>query len=233
MKKEKGYPGQKNIFGFYHKIINQIPKHKHYYEIFAGSGAIALKLKEKQSDASFYLNDIDESVTDKLCCIFRKEEIFNLDAFNLLKHIRESKNTSTTDTFIFMDPPYLHSTRPNSTNLYKYEMTDADHMELLSNALDLKCNVMIVHPVCDMYDSWLKGWRKVLVKVRYNNKTSLECLYMNYNVPSTLQTDAYLGIDCWDRQRIKRKARSLIQKLTALPELERNYVITRVQQKFA
>ena len=230
MKKAKGYPGHKNIFGLYHKIINQIPKHKFYYELFAGSAAIAKQLKLKNSNAKFFLNDIDKSVTDKLCCSFRKEEILNQDTIRII--IALIKGEADTDNFIFLDPPYLHSTRSNP-KLYKYEMTDNDHKLLLKTILELKCNVMIIHPVCELYDTWLKDWRKVLIKVRYSNKTSLECLYMNYKLPGTLQTDSYLGKDCWDRQRIKRKAIALINKLSSLPELERNYVIQRVQEKFA
>ncbi len=229
----KNYPGQKKIYGLYHKIINQIPKHENYYELFAGTGAIAKLLIEKKSPAIFYLNDLDKCITDKLNCIFRQLKgisILNWDAIKLLETMK--RTAADTDTFIFMDPPYLHSTRPNSIKLYKHEMTDADHKQMLSSVLQLNCNVMIVHPVCDLYDTWLKGWRKVLVKVRYNNKTSLECLYMNYELPEQLQVDAFLGTDCWDRQRIKRKAVSLVNKLIALPELERNYIINRVQQNF-
>lgn len=225
----KNYPGQKKILGLYHKIINQIPKHEIYYELFAGSGAIAKILIEKKSKAKFYLNDIDKCITDKLNCTVLEAEILNVDASKLLKKLI----AAGTDTFIFIDPPYLHSTRPNSTKLYANEMSDADHKQLLSSVLQLNCNVMIVHPLCDLYDNWLKGWRKVLIKIRYHNKTSLECLYMNYDVPGTLQIDSLLGKDCWDRQRIKRKAISLVKKLKALPEQERNYVITRVQESFS
>lgn len=225
----KNYPGQKKILGLYHKIINQIPKHQNYYEVFAGSAAIATLLMEKNSSAKFYLNDLDGSITDKLSCIFRQAKIYTMNAIKLLKKLV----AADTDTFVFMDPPYLHSTRPNSKNIYTHEMTNADHKQFLSSVLQLKCNVMIVHPVCELYDTKLKGWRKVLIKVRYHNKTSLECLYMNYDLPEQLQVDAYLGTDCWDRQRIKRKAVSLVNKLIALPELERNYIIKRVQANFA
>ena len=225
---ESKYPGQKKIYGFYHKIINQIPKHKIYYELCAGMAEIAKLLIEKKSTASFFLNDPDKAVTDKLIYMVPEATILGYDAIKLLKKLK----AADTKTFVFIDPPYLHSTRPNSTKLYNYEMSDSDHKQLLSSVLQLKCNTMIVHPVCELYDTYLKGWRKVIIKVRYHNKTSVECLYMNYDVPEQLQVDAFLGTDCWDRQRIKRKANSLVQKLSALPELERNFVIKRVQEKF-
>ena len=39
------------------------------------------------------------------------------------------KRYSTQDVFMYIDPPYLHETRKNY--LYKYEMEDYEHEELL------------------------------------------------------------------------------------------------------
>lgn len=91
---------------------------------------------------------------------------------------------------------------------------------------------MIIHPKCELYDNGLKDWRKVEVKIRYNNKTSIECLYMNYKEPGILQEDGYLGKDCWDRQRIKRKATRFLNKLIQLPELERNLILNKIKIQF-
>jgi hypothetical protein len=44
----------------------------------------------------------------------------------------------------------------------------------------------------------------------------------------TLQNDSLLGKDCWDRQRIKRKCERLIKKLSALPVLEKKYILDRI-----
>lgn len=137
-------------------------------------------------------------------------------------------NLSIIDKMIYMDPPYLHSTRPGNTELYEYEMTDADHTELLLSMRDLKFNCMVIHPKCDLYDDYLKDWRKVLLKIRYHRKTSLECLYMNYEKPTALQADIYLGKDFTDRQRIKRKAQRFIDKFKALQPLERKYIMDRL-----
>lgn len=224
----KGYTGHKDINGVYHKIINNIPEHKIYKEIFCGSSRIAKKLiSAVPAGVKYYLNDLDRSVTDKLDCTGPDVFISNCNALKLLLELL----TAGTDTFVFMDPPYLHSTRPNSTKLYKYEMTDKHHIEMLTSVLQLKCNVMIIHPKCPLYDKMLSSWRKVEVKIRYNKKTSIECLYMNYD-PGILQTNIYLGDDCWDRQRIKRKAKSLIKKLAALPDQERRYLTDEIRKHF-
>jgi hypothetical protein len=71
----------------------------------------------------------------------------------------------------------------------------------------------------------LPGWNKEKKKVRYHNNTVNECIYYNYTKPSVLQTYEYLGNDCWDRQRIKRKIKRLFNKLMDLPEIERNAIL--------
>lgn len=107
-------------------------------------------------------------------------------------------------------------------------MSDDDHVRLLLAVLQMNCNIMIIHPKCELYDTYLKDWYKVEVKIRYNRKTSIECLYMNYK-PDELQDYSYLGTDCWDRQRIKRKGERWVNKLMNLPDLERNYIIEKIK----
>lgn len=131
---------------------------------------------------------------------------------------------------IFLDPPYLHGTRSGNTNLYEFEMTDNDHVKLLSAVASMEQKIMIIHPKCELYDRMLADWRKVEIKIRYNRKTSIEYLYMNFAKTADLHNDDYLGSDCWDRQRIKRKSERLIAKFQKLPVLERNYLIKRINE---
>lgn len=227
------YPGNKNIPGVYQKIINEIPFHNNYYELFCGGASIAKLLYDPISSVVKYnLNDIDKSV-----CTILKTKISTLDlnnnisitSKNYLDIMQSDLSLAGVDTFVFMDPPYLHETRKNNINLYKYEMNESDHMQLLLSSLQLKCNLMIIHPVCNLYDEVLKGWRKKILKIRYHNKTSIECLYMNYEKPNILQSDLYLGSNRTDRQRIKRKANRFISKLSTLPEQERNYILNQIR----
>lgn len=247
------YPGHKKIYGVYHKIINEIPPHKIFYELFAGSAAISKLLYPSSfnpdiqlqptvrsgNDPIIILNDLlpvhtvknicmdRPDLTVKNNCIGHNVKFQQRNAFDILQ---TELTVSDLNTFIFIDPPYLHSTRPNNTKLYKYELTESDHIQLITSVLQLQCNVMIIHPKCSLYDnSYLKHWRQVPIKIRYHNKLSLECLYMNYAAPDKLQNDSLLGKDCWDRQRIKRKGDRLVNKLLALPELERNYVINKIK----
>lgn len=222
------YKGNKKIEGIYQKIINNIPLFSIYYELFAGSGAIAKILVGKgvSSQSSIILNDLDHTVNFMLKNI-PGSTVINFNALDLIQS--ELIVSAMVETFIFCDPPYLHSTRSDD-QLYKFEMSEVDHVQFLSSLLQLKCNVMVIHPVCSLYDEMLSKWNKIEVKIRYNKKTSLEALYMNYSTPWTIQSTSYLGANCWDRQRIKRKGDRLINKLKQMPHLERQYILDRISQ---
>jgi len=222
------YPGNKNIPGLIHKIINQIPPCLNFCEPFAGSAAVSTFLSLLPGvHLNFFINDIDAVVTARFNYP-AGSTVTNLSALDFLSTLNNS--AARTDTFIFMDPPYHHSTRYNQTRLYVTEMSHNDHVQFLSSVIDIKSNCMIIHPACKLYDQALHTFRTVQLSVRYHNKTSIENLYMNYPGPEQLLTYVYTGKDCWDRQRIKRKGDRLIQKLSSLPAAERNYILDRIHK---
>lgn len=221
------YTGHKNVDGLYQKIINQVPKHSIYAELFAGSAAVYSKFTVPA--ATTILNDINPEVYKLLYLKYfnSKVKLWNRDAVQFLYKMQPIWKD---DVFVFLDPPYHHDTRPLATELYQHEMTHFDHLQLLHTVQLMKCNVMLIHPKCDLYDEYLHDWRKVEVKVRYHKKTQIECLYMNYPVPSELQDYTYLGNDCWDRQRITRKVKTYQEKFEKMPVLERNYIIKKLNE---
>ena len=224
------YPGNKNIPGLIQKIINQIPPCTDFFELYAGSAAVSTYLSRVSMDTlQFHINDIDPAIT----AIFDYPAgctVTNLPAVDILNTL--STVPAAENKFVFLDPPYHHDCRIYNTKIYKFEMTNDDHVQMLSAVLDLKCNCMIIHPQCQLYDQSLADWRTVQIKVRYHNKTSIEKLYMNYPDPVQLLSYSTCGSDCWDRQRIKRKGDRLVQKLLALPEVERNYILNRLSNSF-
>lgn len=218
------YRGHKDIPGVREKLVNNTPEHLKIVELFAGSCAHSKALFDAGAQGIMYGNDLnwrarhfweDYPITE-----------WNCDALELLDDLRrEGKGT-----FIFVDPPYMHETRPTSTKIYgENELTDQDHAKLLYKLQGLRCHVMIIHPVCKLYDTYLSNWKYFDVSIRYNRKTSRERVYMNYDISELkLQTYKLLGEDCHDRQRINRKIGRLTNKLLALPKHEREAIIQRV-----
>lgn len=230
MKNTSYYPGNKNIPGLIQKIVNQIPPCVNFYEPFAGSAAVSTFLSIIPGvKLNYYINDLDERLTAKTD--YPTGSIVSNNDFSIVLN-KLITSAASNDNFVFIDSPYLHSTRINNINLYDYEFSDSDHLKLLSTVRNLKCNCMIIHPVCALYNQALHSFRTVQLTIRYHNKTSIENLYMNYPRPKQLLTYAVAGTDCWDRQRIKRKGDRLVQKLSSLPAVERNYIIDRLVQSF-
>ena len=80
---------------------------------------------------------------------------------------------------IYCDPPYVLSTKYK--RMYKYEMTDDEHEELLTTLCDSNSKVMISGYDCALYDKYLKDWRKEKMVTRAQSCARREeTLWMNY-----------------------------------------------------
>ena len=100
-------------------------------------------------------------------------QIENLDALELIRRY------DTEDVFIYADPPYLHSTRKNY--LYKHEMTDEQHMELLELLRNHPGQVLLSGYDNPLYDEYLYGWKKVHKNTQAEGGLKrTETLWMNY-----------------------------------------------------
>jgi site-specific DNA-adenine methylase len=239
MKKASTYRGNKSVKGLYQFIINRIPPCKTFIEAFAGSAQITKKLfiaadTDRINCSSCHpenivLNDCNRSLNfDFTKHLPVPTVISNYPAAQLLK----SLVTANADTFIYCDPPYLKSTRGSYRNIYKHEMTVDDHREFLLLVRKGSFNCMISHYECDLYNDLLPYWNKEFYKVCYHGHVKNECIYYNYEKPSTLLSYRYVGSDCWDRQRIARKINRFVKKLNSLPELERNTILARLHKPF-
>lgn len=280
----KHYTGNKKVDGLWQWIVNRIPPHTLYYELYAGSATIArmlpptahkilvdinprtVQLLQKELGSSTVecicapsvqiLSSVaDRSSTGRNDCTDHGEHSGGTDN-NICTgrpgpvQIKTSVPSGTVPTdrnnytsshlgvqpdisvpaasiFIYLDPPYRFFSRRGKRRLYEYELTDPEHRELLQCLSTVKSNCMISHPDDPMYNKYLKGWTKEKFTVSYHGKPAEECIYYNYSKPTQLQTYDFVGSDCWDRQRVKRKIERLARKLADLPALERNAVIAR------
>lgn len=225
----ENYTGNKKIQGIFQKIINEIPPVNRFCEWFAGGAGIASIINV--SPDKIWLNEIDPKQHQKLCLKFPDFINTNENIFSLfLKSLSDPKAIHKND-FLFLDPPYLHETR-NSNKLYKFEMRNDEHVLFLDFVKKLKCNVMIIHPKCDLYDTELRDWRKIEITLKYWQKSSTEILYVNYPAPTKLQDYRFVGNDRVQRQQIKRKAENMVKKLLEMPEHERSYILEKIKPLF-
>ena len=64
------------------------------------------------------------------------------------------------DTFFYLDPPYIHSTR--SGGEYKHEMTDEDHRELIEKIIEFPAKIMLSGYAHEIYEPLeAAGWKRV------------------------------------------------------------------------
>lgn len=91
------------------------------------------------------------------------------------------KRYSTQDVFMYIDPPYLHETRKKY--LYKYEMEDYEHEELLKMLIKHPGKILLSGYESEMYNEYLAGWHKSHKSTRAESGLArIETLWMNYEI---------------------------------------------------
>lgn len=91
------------------------------------------------------------------------------------------------NTLFYLDPPYLHETR-SATKAYAHEMSEKDHIELLSCLKHLTGKFILSGYRSSMYDTYASAnnWRRVDIEIDNKSSSSdvkevkTECLWMNY-----------------------------------------------------
>ncbi|RGS10826.1 DNA adenine methylase [Enterocloster bolteae] len=105
----------------------------------------------------------------------KNAQIENLPAMELIRRY------DTPDVFMYVDPPYLHGTRKNY--FYRYEMGDAEHIELLKLLAEHPGKVLLSGYDNDLYNQYLLGWRKAQKKTQAEaGIPRVETLWMNYEI---------------------------------------------------
>lgn len=111
--------------------------------------------------------------------------------------IQVLKDHDAESTLHYVDPPYVMDTRykgAKTGRIYRHEMTDLDHEELLKTLLELEGMVMLSGYPNEMYDDILAGWKRIETKARISSyrgtDTRTECLWMN---PAAAQPDLFGG----------------------------------------
>ena len=214
------YPGGKGASGVYQRLINQIPPHRVYIETHLGSGAI---MRHKRPAEINWGLDVDPEV------IVRWKEhpyaqVKKCDASAFL-----SSYAFQGDEFIYVDPPYLRSTRRSGRSIYAFEYTQVQHEALLDLLVELPCMVMVSGYWSELYATRLENWRTMTYTVRTRSgAVAQEWVWMNYPKPETLHDYRYLGEDFRERERIRRRIDRWKTRLESLSPLERKAILAAI-----
>ena len=89
--------------------------------------------------------------------------------------------------FFYVDPPYPLECRASS-NDYKYEFTNADHLALAASLHNIKGRAMISSYDCNLMNELYSDWNKAKLTPKKNNIRSgsvQECIWFNYPLSQT------------------------------------------------
>ncbi len=81
-----------------------------------------------------------------------------------------------------------------------------------------------------IYDEMLKNWRRIDYMASTRGGMAPESAWMNYDEPTELHDYQYLGGDFRARELIKRKTKRWTDNLKAMPPLERQAIITAINE---
>lgn len=101
-------------------------------------------------------------------------QIERMDAFRLIERY------NSPDVLMYLDPPYLRSTR-KSGKLYRHEMSDEQQRQLLKQVTKSKAKIVLSGYQSDLYDNALQGWHKDTAMIQTTSAAMAEeTIWMNY-----------------------------------------------------
>jgi DNA adenine methylase len=206
------YPGGKGKC-FQH-VINIFPPHRTYVETHLGGGAV---LRYKAPAERSIGIDLDESVI-----AFWRKRFPSLATYMVANanSFLACQNFEKTD-LVYCDPPYLPQTRARA-NVYRFDYTESDHIQLLTTLRRLPCLVVISGYPSDIYDELLRGWNSVLFPAKTQKGLRTESLWFNYSYPTQLHDGSYIGKTFRERQTVKRRLSRLQRRISGLPPIEKH-----------
>lgn len=227
----QNYFGGKSGAGTFQSIINHIPPHRVFMALFAGNCGIFKNMRRAEWSV---INDIDSDVFkawyETGIWVPGDVRLENKDARDFLRYDIRSAEYSRLlkDTFVYLDPPYLMSTRRGQLDVYSHEFaTEKQHIELLDivTTLPQGVKVMISHYPNKLYDDSLTDWHKFDFKSKTRKGLADERIYMNYELDGHLHDYSYIGQNFRVREKYKRIKTNFFLKLDRMEPLLRNAML--------
>lgn len=250
------YPGGKGASGAAQQIINLMPPHKHYIELFAGGGFIMRLKRPAEINTAV---DIDINAIHALQARIEKElktekvenrdgetkiilrqgltffVLINENVFHYIDTLH-NENMDSRNIFLYADPPYIPASL-SSRQRYEYKFDTEAHEALLKRLVKLNCMVMISGYDSALYNRMLTNWKTHTFTVRTRaakgTTTREETVWMNYDIN---QFDArhdyrFLGDTFRERERIRKQQRRWAAKFWKMSPLLQNAMLDKLTQR--
>jgi DNA adenine methylase len=249
------WPGGKDGAGVYQRLINQIPPHDVFISAFLGDcavmrrklpAAVNIGIDRDRENVERWASEREIAGLQLYCCCGIE---WLRHAFDLYRVGHVATVTSATRfsaaaadaengglvprVFAYFDPPYLIQTRRSRRAIYKHELTEDHHAELLDTALKLPCHVMISHYPHQMYAHTLRGWRTFTFDAQTRGGSrAKEQVWCNYDEPAELHDARYVGSNKRERERVRRRVRNWVDGLNRMLPDERQAVLDAITGRF-
>jgi DNA adenine methylase len=118
------------------------------------TGSIATGFRGKSTGCGKTSAKVWDSYPESLKAVIERLKgvvIENKDAFEIIDQ------HDSAQTFFYVDPPYLFSTRDAGTD-YRYELTDQEHIALAEKLNHIEGSVIVSGYQSELYDELYKGW---------------------------------------------------------------------------
>lgn len=203
-----------------------MPPHSLYVEPFFGSGQV---FWNKRLAHESIIIDRVPGILAEAGAVTGVRAIYG-DAMRILPQFAPLLAASA---LIYCDPPYVIETR-RGRRYYEFEMSDSDHVRLLTFLKSLACYVMISGYQSHLYQSQLQSWRLVEYRTRTRGRTVTESLWCNFPESSSSQLHdwRYAGRSYRERLAFKRLAARWLSRLQAMPARKRGYVLDAITEKY-
>lgn len=213
------YPGGKGASGVAQVIINQQPPHDRYFEPFLGAGAVMRAKRPARANVGL---DIDPQAASEFAQSYPNRCTVEVaDALSFLTRGTWDGQPFGARDLIYLDPPYPLDSRRRARSIYRYEMSNEQHVALLAIIRRLPCMVQISSYAGSLYSETLNDWRRIDFQSMTRGGPAVEYLWMNYPEPRALHDYHLLGGDFRERERIRRKVLRWTVRIGRLAPLER------------
>jgi hypothetical protein len=110
--------------------------------------------------------------------------------------------------------------------VYPHDLTERDHVELLSILKQLPCRVAVSGYPSRLYETELRQWNQLNFSAKGHDGIHAESVWTNYAIPDKLHDTRFLGANFRQRQDVKRRMNRLQNKISRLSKQEQYALAT-------